>query len=107
MPDAVLEITDGTFRAATESGVALVEFYGAWCPPCKQLEPVMEKLARDYADRAVIAKLNVDEYGEAAVDNSIEDIPTIVVFKHGAEVERLFGAQGIETLAETLNRWLA
>ncbi len=107
MAEEVLELTDATFRGATEKGVVLVDFYGTYCPPCKLLEPVVEKLARDYAGRAVVARINVDEHSEAAVDNTVEDIPTIVLYKNGAEAERLFGAQKAETLAGVLDRLLA
>ena len=102
----IRELTDADFKNATEKGVVLVDFYGTWCPPCKLLEPVIEQLAADFDGRAVVAKLNVDEHSEAAVDNSVEDIPTIVIFKNGTEAGRLFGAQSLETLSEELRRLL-
>ena len=104
MSDKVVELTDATFAEGIQEGVTLVDFYGTWCPPCKQLEPVVEKLAEDFSGRAQVAKLNVDDNSEAAVDNSVEDIPTLIIFKDGKEVERLFGAQKYETLAEELAR---
>lgn len=107
MSGAVTELTDATFKEAVAKGVVLVDFYGTYCPPCKLLEPVIEKLAEDYAGRATIARINVDEHSEAAVDNTVEDIPTIVLFKNGEEDKRLFGAQKVETLAGELDRLLA
>ena len=102
----VVELTDDTFREGVSKGVVLVDFYGTYCPPCKLLEPVIEELAERYAGRAVVARINVDDHSEAAVDNTVEDIPTIILFKNGEEAERLFGTQKVETLAGELDRLL-
>lgn len=107
MAGSVVELTDESFKQAVGQGVVLVDFYGTWCPPCKLLEPVIEQLAEQYNGRAVIAKVNVDEYSEAAVDNAVDNIPTIILFKNGEEAERLFGAQKAETLSGELDRLLA
>lgn len=106
MAGEILELTDATFAQNIDKGVVLVDFYGTWCPPCKMLDPVLEQLAGDFAGRAVVAKINVDEHSEAAVDNTVEDIPTLVLFKDGVENKRLFGAQKLETLAGEMDRLL-
>lgn len=103
----VVELTDAAFGEAVAKGVALVDFYGTYCPPCKMLDPVLARLAERFAGRAVVARINVDEHSEAAVDNAVDDIPTLVFFRDGAEAKRLFGAQGEETLAGELERLLA
>ena len=100
----VLELTDAAFADSIGSGVVLVDFYGTWCPPCKLLEPVIEQLAKDFAGRAVVARINIDEHSEAAVDNAVADIPTVILYRDGQEQERLFGAQSLETLARELER---
>ncbi len=107
MSGQILELTDATFKAQVGEGVVLVDFYGTYCPPCKQLEPVVAKLAEDFAGRARVAKVNIDEHSEAAVDHTVDDIPTIVIFKDGEEKARLFGAQKYDTLAGELARLLA
>ncbi|MDR1745257.1 MAG: thioredoxin [Planctomycetota bacterium] len=106
MAGRILELTDDGFAEAVREGVVLVDFYGTWCPPCKLLEPVIEKLAGDYAGRVRVARINVDDNSEAAVDNAVEDIPTVVIFRNGDAVGRLFGAQKYETLAGELDRIL-
>ncbi len=106
MSGAILELADDGFAEAVREGVVLVDFYGTWCPPCKLLEPVIEKLAADYAGRVRVARLNVDENAEAAVDNAVEDIPTVVIFRNGEAAGRLFGAQKYETVAGELDRVL-
>ncbi len=107
MAGNVVELTDDTFKESIGQGVALVDFYGTWCPPCKLLELVIEQLAEQYAGKALIAKVNVDEHSESAVDNSVDNIPTIIFYKNGEEEERLFGAQKVETLAGELDRLLS
>lgn len=106
MPGEVLELSDASFAQHVAAGVVLVDFYGTYCPPCKLLEPVVEQLAGDFAGRAAVARINVDDNYEAAVDNAVEDIPTIVIFKDGQPVARLFGAQKLETLASEMERVL-
>ena len=106
MAENVRHLNDADFAAAVREGVVLVDFYGTYCPPCKLLDPVIEKLAEDYAGRVLVAKVNIDDNAESAVDNSVEDIPTIILFKDGQEKERLFGAQSVETLEAELNKLL-
>lgn len=106
MPGEVQELSDATFAQHIATGVVLVDFYGTYCPPCKLLEPVVEQLAEDFAGRAAIARLNIDDNYEAAVDSAVEDIPTIIIFKDGQPAGRLFGAQKLETLAAELERHL-
>lgn len=102
----ILELSDDTFGEQVAKGVTLVDFYGTYCPPCKLLDPVIEQLAEDFSGRAAVAKINIDDNSEAAVDNSVEDIPTLVIFKDGQAVKRLFGAQKLETLAGELEKVL-
>ena len=106
MAAEIVELDDASFAGAVSKGVALVDFYGTYCPPCKLLEPILEQLAGDFSGRALIARINVDDNCEAAVDNSVEDIPTLIIFKDGAAAARLFGAQKRETLASELERAL-
>lgn len=106
MSGHVRDLTDADFKSFIASGVALVDFYGTYCPPCKLLDPVVERLAADFAGRAAVGRINIDEHSEAAVDQSVEDIPTLIIFKDGNEAGRLFGAQTLETLSAELKRLL-
>ena len=107
MSENVKELDDDTFNEGIAKGIALVEFYGTWCPPCKLLEPVLQELAERFAGQIQFAKINVDECSESAVEQSIADIPTLVFYQDGVEVRRLYGAQSVETLQEVLNILLA
>ena len=76
----------------------LVDFYAYWCGPCRMMAPVVEKLAEEMAGEAVIGKLNVDDCEEIAMKYGVMNIPTIILFKNGQEINRVIGAQTKEVL---------
>lgn len=82
----------------------LVDFWAPWCGPCRAIAPSIERLAQEFAGKAVVAKLNVDENPYTAQRFGITGIPAIYVFKGGRVVERLVGAQPYQVLREALAR---
>lgn len=92
---AELQLTDASFKTdVLESGKpVLVDLWAPWCGPCRMLGPVVEELAREYAGRVVVGKLNTDENGETAAAYRVSAIPTLLFFKGGKLVEQLVGVQ--------------
>jgi len=84
----------------------LVDFWADWCMPCRIMAPVMEELARDYAGKAVFARLNVDENPDIASQYNVMTIPLFIIFKNGRPVERIVGAVGRGPLEEALKKYL-
>ncbi|MFG0257871.1 MAG: thioredoxin [Phycisphaerales bacterium JB043] len=80
----------------------LVDFWAEWCPPCKALNPTIEKLAQELEGKALIAKLNVDEARQIAREYNITSIPTIAIFNNAEETQRLVGVQSKQTLIDAL-----
>ncbi|GHV18916.1 hypothetical protein FACS189425_08700 [Clostridia bacterium] len=100
------ELTSANFAAETASGTVLVDFWAPWCGPCRMVAPVVEKLAENFSGRAKFGKLNVDDNGDVAAKFGIQSIPALLVFKDGAEAERLVGARPLEELTAALERHL-
>ncbi|UCE19065.1 MAG: thioredoxin [Gemmatimonadota bacterium] len=71
----------------------LVDFWAAWCGPCKMVSPVIERIAKDYSGRMTTVKVNVDKKPHIAVQYRIESIPTIMMFWRGGPIMRVAGAQ--------------
>ena len=89
MAGNVVELTDETFESTVNGseGPVLVDFWAPWCGPCKMISPVIEEISNEYADKAVIAKVNTDEHRQAAMEFGISAIPTVILFK-GGQIER-------------------
>ena len=102
-----LHLDEEQFQATlATSGVVVVDFWATWCMPCKMMAPVMDRLAADYAGRAVIAQVDVDEEPDLAAQYRVQSIPMVVFFKDGQAVSTLVGARPYETLAAELNKLL-
>lgn len=84
-------LTQDSFQNHIESGVSLVDFWAEWCGPCKVQLPIVEELAREMGDRALIAKVNVDEQPELAAQFGIRSIPTLLLFKDGKLIDQMVG----------------
>jgi thioredoxin 1 len=92
MGNEPFHLTDANFdEAINKNRVVLVDFWAAWCGPCRAVAPTIEELAKEYVGKALIAKLDVDTNPNKAECYQVFSIPTLIVFKNGCEVERLVG----------------
>jgi thioredoxin 1 len=87
------QITDSNFNELVnkENTVAMVDFWAEWCGPCRMIGPSVEELSKEYAGKAVIGKLNVDDNPNIASSFGIRSIPTILFFKNGKVVDKQVG----------------
>lgn len=82
----------------------LVDFWAPWCGPCKMVAPELEAVALEYEDKAIIAKINVDEQQQLASQYDVMSIPTLLVFKDGKEVNRLVGYRPRKDLMDAIDK---
>ena len=106
MGEAVLKVTDSSFdnEVAQSATPVLVDFWAEWCGPCKMMSPILDKVAPLYQGRLKIAKLNVDENQDSPAKFGVMNIPTMILFKNGKEVERIIGAMSQNELQNKIDR---
>jgi thioredoxin 1 len=100
----VKELTSDNFESevASYTGTVLVDFWAPWCGPCRMVGPVVEELAKDYAGKVKVGKLNTDDAPDIASKFGIRSIPTLLFFKDGAVVQQLVGAYPKSKISEKL-----
>ena len=100
MSGEIIQLTDANFdEKIRESTPILVDFWAAWCAPCKMIAPTLEALATDFAGRIRIGKLNVDENGATATRYGIQSIPTLILFKAGEEADKMIGVAARDAIS--------
>lgn len=94
------EITESQFAAKVEQAAkpVLVDFSAEWCPPCKMLHPVIERLSLEFADRLDVFSVNIDQDPSLSQRFSISGVPTMMFFKEGREIKKLVGFRDYDTL---------
>lgn len=104
-----LEISDTTFADEVERSPlpVLVDMWAPWCGPCRLVSPVVEELAAELTGRMRVAKLNVDQNPATASRFRIQSIPALLIFKGGAEVERIVGAQPKSEILRRVERLIS
>jgi len=110
MSENVQILNDENFDVTVEGDLpVLVDFWAEWCGPCKMLTPVINELSNDFAKKAIVAKVNVDESPNVAQKFSIRSIPSLLFFKNGEVKDQLVGVaskQDISDIMEKLiNEW--
>ena len=100
-----LEITDATFdKIVLQSDKpVLVDFWAAWCGPCRMVGPIIDELSKEYDGKAVIGKVDVDSNQEFAAKYGVRNIPTVLLFKDGELIDRKVGVSPKQVYAEAID----
>jgi thioredoxin 1 len=103
-----MEVTDETFADEVEGvdGVAMVDFWAAWCGPCRLVGPIVDELAQEYEGQVKVAKVDVDASQRTAMRFNIRSIPSILFFKDGEHVDTVIGAVPKQALEQKLRSYL-
>ena len=102
----LLHVTDGDFdQQILKSEIpALVDFWAAWCGPCRTVGPIVEELADEYKGKIKVAKLDVDSNKQIASKYGVRGIPTLMLFKDGQIVDQIVGAVPKSRIKELLDK---
>src|SRR2546421_3221059 len=106
MSEYVTDVSDSSFEqdVLKSEQPVLVDFWAAWCAPCRMLAPTVDAVAEKYADTARVVKLNVDDNPTVSQKYGIKGIPTLILFKGGKEEERIVGATSKEAISRLLDK---
>ncbi len=106
MSEYVTDVNDNSFETDVlqSDKPVLVDFWAAWCAPCRMLAPTVDAVAEKYAGNANVVKLNVDENPSVSQRYGIKGIPTLILFKNGKEEERVVGATSKEAISRMIEK---
>lgn len=108
MIDQPLHVTDAEFQKVVLESTkpVIVDFWAPWCGPCRMVAPILEKIAKDYADKLIVAKVNTDESSEWAGKYGVQGIPTLLMLNAGKIVNRQVGALPEPMLRDVVDQFL-
>jgi len=103
-----LIVTDQNFAAEVEKSLlpVLIDFWAAWCGPCRMVAPVIEQMAKELSGKVRVGKLDVDANQVTAGRFRVQSIPSLLIFQNGKEVDRLVGVQSKEAILQRLQAYL-
>ena len=100
-----LEITDSNFEETVlkSDKPVLVDFWAAWCGPCRMVGPIIDELSEEYEGKAVVGKVDIDSNQQYAAQFGVRNIPTVLAFKNGELVDRKIGVSSKNDYAQALD----
>src|SRR5882724_12908070 len=106
MSEQVSEVSDSSFEkdVLQSDKPVLVDFWAAWCAPCRMLAPTIDAIAEQFGESAGVVKVKVDENTSVAQRYGIKGIPTLILFSAGKEVERVVGATSKESISRMIDK---
>jgi len=100
--EKVLTLTEQNFQQKTKGKVVLVDFWASWCAPCRMMAPVLNDVASELKGNSYVGKVDIQQYQSLANKFKVRNIPTMVLFKNGIEINRFVGIKSKEFLLKEL-----
>lgn len=100
----IIELDDSNFKTHIKSGIIVVDFWAEWCMPCKMMTSVLNAVADETLGKATICKVNIDYAKRTAATFKVRSIPTLIIFKNGAEGQRIVGVKTKEFIIGQINQ---
>lgn len=101
--EKIRNLDDKNFSHQVGSGIALVDFWASWCMPCRMMTPVLNEVAEEVDSSVRICKVNIEQHQSIANRFSVKNIPTMLIFRNGKEVDRIVGVKSKDFLIKKLN----
>lgn len=98
----ILTLTDKNFQQVSKNKVILVDFWAAWCAPCKMMAPVLNDVAEELSGNTHVGKVNIEQYQTLAQKYQVRSIPTFILFKNGKEIDRFVGMKTKDFLVKQI-----
>jgi thioredoxin 1 len=108
MSEGIVEVTTSNWdtEVIKAQGLVMIDFWAAWCGPCRMISPTVEELAKEYSGKIKVLKLNTDENSEIASRYKIMGIPTIMFFKDGNKLDQIVGVVAKQHLKAKIDSFL-
>jgi thioredoxin 1 len=98
----VLTLTDQNFQQQTKNKVVLVDFWASWCGPCRMMAPVLNDVASELNGNSHVGKVDIQQYQSLATKFKVRNIPTLILFKNGTEINRFVGIKSKDFLLKEI-----
>jgi thioredoxin 1 len=102
--EKIKHLNDKNFNQITGNGISLIDFWAAWCMPCKMMAPVLNDVANEQIDNVNICKVDVESQQKLAAKFAVRNIPTLVLMKNGKEINRFVGVKSKDFLVNQINK---
>jgi thioredoxin 1 len=100
----ILTLTDMNFQHQTKNKLVLVDFWASWCAPCRMMAPVLNDVASELSGNSYVGKVNIEQYQSLAQKFKVRGIPTMILFKNGAEINRFVGVKSKDFLLQQIEK---
>jgi thioredoxin 1 len=103
--DRIITLTDKNFQHQTKNRLVLIDFWAAWCAPCRMMAPVLNEVSELLPEDSFVGKVNIEQYQSLAQKFQVRNIPTLILLKNGKEVNRFVGVKSKEFLLEQIQKY--